>query len=181
MKRIAALAALVITMLAVPAAAAMASTGGSGPGDGGPAYGPPGQIQIACPQPTHDGQGQVTVKAYSQAWLKAYTKAWAIRHHHGRPPFVRIACPYIPAKPLPKGCEPQRLVFDMAAGSSSMTEVSGPVLAPAQTFTYDGSSYTIISVNPGADSFTVYKDDISLFTNPGDTITDGVALMCCSS
>ena len=32
MKRIAALAALVITMLAVPAAAAMASTSGSGPG-----------------------------------------------------------------------------------------------------------------------------------------------------
>jgi hypothetical protein len=176
MKRIAALAALAFTMLAVPATAAMASTGG-GPGAGGAAYRQPTPIQIACPLPTHYRQGQVTVKAYSQAWLKV----WAKRHHHGKPPFVTIACPFIPAKPLPRGCEPQRLVFDMAAGSSIMTEVSGPVLAPAQTFSYDGSSYTIISVNPGADSFTVFKDDVSLFTNPGDTITDGVALMCCSS
>ena len=186
MNRIAALAALAFTMLAVPATAAMASTGGGpgdGPGDGGAAYGQPTPLQIACPRPTYyrQGQGQVTVKAYGQPWLRAYTPAWIKRHHHARPPFVQIACPFIPAKPLPKGCEPQRLVFDMAAGSSTMTEVSGPVLAPAQTFSYDGGSYTIISVNPGEDSFTVYKDDVSLYTNPGDTITNGVALMGCSS
>ena len=179
MKRIAALAALAFTMLAVPATAAMASTGG-GPGDGGAGgWGNPTPVQIACPPPAiyRHARGQVTVKAYGQAWLKV----WAARHHHGRPPFIRIVCPFIPAKPLPKGCEPQRLVFDMAAGSSTMTEVSGPALAPAQTFSYGGSSYTIMSVNPGADSFTVFKDGVSLFTNPGDTITDGVALMCCSS
>ena len=178
MKRIAALAALAFTMLAVPATAAMASTGGS-PGGGGTGYGSPEPIQIACPPPAYRyAQGQVTVKAYAQPWLRAWVRR---HHHHGRPPFIRIVCPLIPAKPLPRGCEPQRLVFDMAAGSSTLTEVSGPVLAPAQVFSYDGSSYTIVSVNPGADSFTVFKGGVSLFTNPGGTITDGVALMCCTS
>ncbi len=164
MKRIAALAALVITMLAVPAAAAMASTGGSGPG-----YGRPGQVQIACHVPY--GFRKAPVKL--QAWMKAY------RIHHHKPVPVRITCPFIPAKPLPKGCQPGKLVFDMAAGSSTLTEVSGPVLAPAQEFSYDGSSYTIMSVNPGADSFTVFKDGW-LFVNHDAAITDGVALMGCS-
>jgi hypothetical protein len=165
MKRIAALAALVVTMLAVPAAALAdtgASTGGSGPG-----YGRPGPIQVAC----HPGyvKGQ-RLRAYTQAYLK--------RHRHGKPVTVRTVCPYIPAKPRPAICEPQRLVFDMAAGSSTVAEVSGPVLSPAQQFSYDGSAYTIMSVNPGAGRFTVFKDGWP-FVNQGTAITAGVGWLGC--
>ncbi len=56
---------------------------------------------------------------------------------------------------------------------------TGPTLAPAQEFTYDGDTYTIMSVNPGADSFTVFKDGF-LFVNKGDAITGGTGVMCCT-
>lgn len=170
MKRIAALAALVITMVAVPAAAAVASTGGSGPGDGGPGYGRPGPVQVACHPGYHQGRYKLPART------RAYLKAFRIRH---RKPFPRrIACPYIPAKPHPAGCAPRQLVFDMAAGSSTLTEVSGPVLSPAQEFSYGGTTYTITSVTPGAGNFAVFKDGW-LFHNQGPAITDGVASMCC--
>jgi hypothetical protein len=171
MKRIAALAALVITMLAVPAAAAMASTSGSAPSDGGPGYGRPGPVQVACrlPYRLHRGHFKITPK----------TRAYAIRYRLGKskPPY--LICPNIPAKPLPRGCKPQVLTFDMAAGSSTLTEVSGPVLAPPQEFTYDGNTYTIMSVNPGADSFTVFLNGWR-FVNNGATITNGIGFMACT-
>ena len=68
----------------------------------------------------------------------------------------------------------------MAAGSSTLTEVSGPVLAPPQEFTYDGNTYTIMSVNPGADSFTVFLNGWR-FVNNGATITNGIGFMACAS
>jgi hypothetical protein len=68
----------------------------------------------------------------------------------------------------------------MAAGSSTLTEVSGPTLAPPQEFGYDGNTYTIMSVNPGADSFTVFGNGW-LFVNKGAAITDGTGFMGCSS
>ena len=49
MKRIAALTALVITLLAVPAAAAMATTGGHGSGYAKPT---PKSVQLVCPRVT---------------------------------------------------------------------------------------------------------------------------------
>jgi hypothetical protein len=178
MKRIAALAALMITMLAVPTAA-MASTGGSGWGSPGQVtakpYGPPGQIQVACrlpvgfPKGIHKGQVTITAKA----------RAYLFKKRHGKPVAVRINCPNLPVKPFPNGCKPQVLRFDMAAGSSTMTEVSGPTLAPPQEFTYQGSTYTIMSVNPGADSFTVFKDGW-LFVNSGADITNAIGFMACS-
>jgi hypothetical protein len=67
----------------------------------------------------------------------------------------------------------------MATGSSTLTEVSGPVLAPPQEFTYQGNTYTIMSVNPGADSFTVFKNGW-LFVNDGAAITNGIGLMACA-
>jgi hypothetical protein len=172
MKRIAAMAALVFTMLAVPATAAMASTGGpgaggSGAGGQGPGYGRPGPIQVACPLVHHKGRSCI----YQQ------------RRRHGKLVRVRVACPFIPAKPVPvrpvPRCRPEVLRFDMAAGSSTLTEVSGPILAPAQEFSYDGDTYTIMSVNPGADSFTVFKDGF-LFVNKGTAITGGSGVMCCT-
>jgi hypothetical protein len=69
--------------------------------------------------------------------------------------------------------------FDMASGSSTLTEVSGPMLTPPGQFGYGGSTYTIMSVNPGADSFTVFVNN-ALFVNNGPAITDGIALMSCS-
>jgi hypothetical protein len=172
MKRIAALAALVITMLAVPAAAAMASTTGSGPGYGQP----PGPVQVACPVPRQLPKGvAVKVPVKDRAFLKALLKA----HRHGKPVPIRIICPNIPAKPFPPGCKPQVLRFDMAAGSSTLTEVSGPSLAPPTQFTYGGSTYTIMSVNPGADSFTVFGNG-GQFVNNGAAITNGVGHMACA-
>jgi len=162
MKRIAALAAIVITMIAVPAVAAMAST------DSGPGYGSPGPVQVAC----HPGYLNAQYK------LPAYTQAYPWRHRHGKP--IRTVCPFIPAKPQPVGCAAQQVVFSMAAGSSTLTEVSGPVLSPAQEFSYGGSSYTITTVNPGGDSFTMSKDGWQ-FHNQGTAITDGVGLMGCSA
>ena len=66
MKRIAAMGALVITMLAVPAAGAMASTGGTGAG-----YTGPRTVQVACPL----------------IHRKGHVRAWRLRHRHGRPVF----------------------------------------------------------------------------------------------
>lgn len=170
MKRIAALAALVITMLAVPAAAAMASTSGSGPGYGQP----PRLVQVACPLPRqfHKGHFNFKITVKDKAFLKA--------HRLGKPVRLRIICPNIPAKPFTKVCGPQALRFDMAAGSSTLTEVSGPVLAPPHEFSYDANTYTIMSVNRGAGSFTVFLNGWQ-FVNHGAAITDGIGLMGCSS
>jgi hypothetical protein len=116
MKRIAAVAALIVTMLAVPAAAAMAS----------PVHKP----SQTCP-PGH---------AFGQ---------------------------------------PQSFTFDVASGSSTVYEVSGPTLASAEEFSYDGSIYTIWSVNPGADSFTMSLG-ATLFVNEGPSITNATGYLVCS-
>jgi hypothetical protein len=152
----------------------MASTSGSGPGYGQP----PRQVQVACPLPRqfHRGHFNFQITAKDRAYLKAFLKA----HRHGKPVPIRIICPNILAKPFPAGCKPQILRFDMAAGSSTLTEVSGPILAPPQEFTYDGNTYTIMSVNPGADSFTVFLNGW-LVVNKGAAITNGIAFMACSS
>src|SRR6266568_3094923 len=153
MKRIAALAALVITILAVPATA-MASTGG------GPAPGQPRAVLAACRLPfrLHGGHYR-----------------FIVRVRHRKPAHLTIVC----AKPYPKVCRPAVLRFAMAPGSSALTEVSGPVLAPTQEFRYDGHTYTIMSVNPGADSFTVFLKGW-LFVNKGAAITNGIGFMGCT-
>ncbi len=148
----------------------MAGTGGSAPGYGGAGYGRPGPVQVACRLPFRVHKGTIKIQAYARARL--------VRNRHGKPVPIRLSCPYIPAKPLPRGCKPQVLRFDMAAGSSTLTEVSGPTLAPPQEFSYDGNTYTIMSVNPGADSFTVFRNGW-LFVNKGAAITDGIGFMTC--
>jgi hypothetical protein len=190
MKRMAALAALLLALLAIPAAA-MASSGGSG--SGGPGYGPPRTVQAACPFPARllkgRHKGQVVVKGRT-IWVKGKIPpkilAQLLRHgkkgrvtvvlRHGKKGRVTLVCPFPPGPPF---CLGPVLRFDMAAGSSTLTEVSGPILAPAQTFRYDGNSYTIMSVDPGADSFTVFINDINLFVNHGAAITNGVGFMPC--
>jgi hypothetical protein len=165
-KRLAALASLIVTLLAtllaVPttamASTAMASTAGSGPSS----------TKIVCPplRLLHGKHGKhVKVKVLLR--LR--------KHPKGKPVQVRIVCP----APFPNGCRLRPLVFDAASGSSTLTEVSGPTLAPAEEFFYAGSIYTINTVNPGADSFTVFRNNF-LFTNSGPAITNGHGILLCS-
>jgi hypothetical protein len=146
-----AFAALAVIVLGTPAIA-VASTVSQAPGH-------PGQVQIACPLPP----GQHVRPRPRQVLVK----------RHGRPPRGRVACPF------PRGCPPRPLVFDLAPGSSTLTEVSGPVLAPPEEFRYHGQSYTIMTVNPGAGSFTVFRDG-TLFVNHGPAITRATGHMVCT-
>jgi hypothetical protein len=145
--------ALLASLLAVPTAA-MASTAGSGPGT----------VNIGCPPPRHGKP----------------VKVLRLRKHRpfkpGRPVAVLINCKLPPPA---VGCRLRPLVFDVASGSSTLTEVSGPTLAPAEEFFYAGSIYTINTVNPGADSFTVFHDNF-LFVNSGSAITNGHGILLCS-
>jgi len=177
MKRFAVLAALMVALLAIPVAA-MASSG-SGGGSGGPGYAPPRAVQAVCPVPLRLRKGhpkQVFVRGKVVAIKgKLPPKALLRLLRHGKKGRVEIVCKFRPGPPL---CRGPILRFDVASGSSTLTEVSGPTLWPTQTFVYRGGTYTIMSVNPGADSFTVFYDNI-LFVNHGAAITNGVGFMAC--
>jgi hypothetical protein len=155
MKCASALAAMTVIVLGTPAIA-LASTIAPGSGPGGP-----GQVRIACPPPPakHVRPRPVSVRVRVK--------------RHGMPPRGRLACPF------PEGCPPLALTFDMAPGSSTLTEVSGPVLAPPEEFSYHGQIYTIMTVNPGAGSFTVFRDG-TLFVNHGPAITRATGFMVCT-
>jgi hypothetical protein len=146
-----AFAAMTVIVLGTPAIA-LASTVSAGSGPGGPV-----QVRIGCPAAPgiHIRLKHVRVKRHG-----TLHRGW-------------LVCPG------PRGCLPQALTFDLAPGSSTLTEVSGPVLAPPEEFSYHGQIYTIMSVNPGADSFTVFRDGM-LFVNNGPAITRGVGLMACT-
>jgi hypothetical protein len=173
MKRIAALAAAMIGMLAIPTAA-MASTGSSGgSGDSGSGYG-----TIASVQPLTCYYGFHKVHHHSKKYFE-----W---RKHGRT-FQAIYCPFPRVLPLPRPpaelqqCQPQTLTFSLAANSSAMTEVSGPQLTPTEQFVYDGNTYTVMSINPGADQFTAFVNN-RLFTNSSSTaITKATGVIACSS
>jgi hypothetical protein len=158
-KRLAALASLIVallgSLLAVPTAA-MAGTAGSGPVT----------VKIGCPPRLYGKPVKVKIKALRLR-----------RHRHGKPIQIAISCGKLP--PFGMGCRPQPLVFDMASGSKTLTEVSGPTLAPVEEFFYAGGIYTIMTVNPGADSFTVFHDNF-LFVNSGPAITNGRGILLCS-
>jgi hypothetical protein len=157
-----ALAAMTVIVFGTPAIA-LAGTVGSGPGPGGPV-----RVQVVCPRlpgkhvrlvrPLPPGK-QVKIQRIKLGGLPPRAR-------------LRLACP------LPKACPPGILSFDLAPGSSTLTEVAGPVLAPTQEFSYQGQLYTIMSVNPGADSFTVFRDGV-LFVNGGPAITRGIGIMAC--
>ena len=193
MKRMAALAALLLALLAIPAAAMASSGSGTGSVSGGPAYGPPRTIQAACPfalrlaKGHHKGQvmvrgrtvrvnGKIPPKILVQLLRHGKKGRVTVVFRHGKKGRVTLVCPFPPGPPF---CLGPVLRFDMASGSSTLTEVSGPTLSPTQTFVYDGNTYTIMSVNPGADSFTVFLNGIMLFVNHGAAITNGTGFMPC--
>ena len=168
MKRIAAVAAVTIGLLAIPAAA-MAST--TTPGD------PPGA----------DYTSNVQVQP-----MECYV-AWHQVHHHAKRYFewwqggqevTAIACPFATVVPLPalNQCRGETLTFSVAADSSVFTEVSGPELSPTEQFIYDGNVYTIMSINPGADQFTAFENNVLFSTNDSTAITNatGIVISCSS-
>jgi hypothetical protein len=201
-----ALAAMIVIVLGTPALA-LASTAGSGQGPGpgpggpGPGWGPgqPVQVLLACPRP-HAKPAPPGFVHRKFVHFKRFGRVVRIgpgcRFPKGCPPppvAVRLVCR--PGKGCPpvtfqlacrvpriiaKGCPPAVLRFDMASGSSTLTEASGPVLAPPEQFTYNGQTYTIMTVNPGGDSFTVFQDG-ALFVNNGATITGGIGYLACTT
>lgn len=163
MKRIAALAAVMIGLLALPTAA-MASTTGSGPGPG---------TTVSV------GSGGCHIRVYG---AHRHPKRQVVRLRLKRGQKLPIACRrlrQIPVPPPQAQCLPQTLTFSVASGSSTMTEVSGPQLAPAEEFTSDGTTYTIMTVNPGASQFTAFVNNF-LFTNQGAAITNATGVIGCS-
>jgi hypothetical protein len=186
---VSALAAMTVIVLGIPAIA-LASTIGSGPGAGQPV-----QVLLACPRPPHGKPLPVKVLPPRFLHLKPPRKGVRIRlfcrFPKGCPPPVAVrltcrpgkGCPPVAVRlvcPVPKACPPAALRFDVASGSSTLTEVSGPVLAPPEQFQYDGQAYTIMTVNPGAGSFTVFRDNV-LFVNTGSAITNAVGYMACTT
>ena len=174
MKRIAAAAATVIGLLAIPTAA-MASTGSSGAGSG------------------HDRTMSVQTKEIVPVQPQECYVGWHKVDHHvqkyfywwqdGRE-YTASFCPF--PEPVPqvkvKECEKQLLTFSVAAGSHALTEVSGPELWPTEQFIYDGNVYTIMSINPGADQFTAFVNNLLFTNNSGADITNatGVMISCIS-
>ena len=65
------------------------------------------------------------------------------------------------------------------AGPASPARGGRRLYPTAQEFSYGGDTYTIMSVNPGADSFTVFKGGL-LFVIKGTAITGGTGVMCCT-
>ena len=172
MKRIAAMAALVITVLAVPATAAMASTGGPGGGGSG-AGGPGARLRQAGAHP-----GGVPPSAPQGPFLDVPAAPPARQ--------ARAGSRRLPVHPGQAG--PGQAGPALPAGGAEVRHGRreqhahrgpGPDPGPAQELSYDGDTYTIMSVNPGADSFTVFKDGF-LFVNKETAITGGTGVMCCT-
>jgi hypothetical protein len=168
MKSIAALAAVTFGLLAIPTAA-MASTGSSG--GSGSGYGTTVSVQPnACYYGFHPGHHH----------YNRYFEWW----RHDRE-YRAVTCPFPRQIPLqqsqPQQClSPQTLTFSVAANSGAMTEVSGPQLSLAEEFVYGGNTYTVTTVNPGADQFTASVNNVP-FTNTGGAITNAIGAIACSS
>lgn len=170
MKRIMALAAVTIGLLAIPTAA-MASTGSSG--DSGPGY---GTTVSAQPKACYYGfeRGHHHSRRYFEWW-------WHGREYRGYNCPVSQQFPLPQPQPQPQSCLAESLTFSVAAGSSVMTEDSGPQLSPTEEFVYDGNTYTIMSVNPGAGQFTAFVNNVLFTNNSGGAITDAAGTLICSS
>jgi hypothetical protein len=149
-KRIAAVAALIVAMLAVPAAAAMASTSTS-------ASGHAGQWQFCQPNPfQHRHHGH--------------------HGHHGRHGHHRNhqvpfnLCNFPP--PAPSVCNGASFTFSWVSNTDNLYEISGPTLSAGEQFSYNGSVYTIVFANPAAGNMQINT------TNYGPPIVWGTGYLC---
>jgi hypothetical protein len=161
MKRIAAIAALTVALGAIPATA-MASTGSPKPGPG-PL---PTPVPVRCLPPGATVRPPVIVKA-PPGTVKPVT---------GKPVVVVACCGQIRrgAKPAARFCRSRVVEFDMAAGSSVVTEVRGPRLHRGERLLYQREVYTVESVWGRA--FDVDRQG-RLVVNTGPAIDNGIALV----
>jgi len=152
-KRIAAVAALIVAMLAVPAAAAMASTSTSGSGSGHA-----GQSQFCQPNPFQH---------------RHHNRHHRRNHgHHKHHQFAFNNC-NSPFPPPPSGfCNGASFTFSWGSGFRSIYELSGPTLSTGEQFSFDGSIYTIVNANPTAGSMLLNT------INFGPTVFVGVGYLC---
>ncbi len=155
MKRIAAVAALIVAMLALPAAAAMASTSTSGSGSGHV-----GQSLYCQPNP------------FQHRHHNRHHNRHHGRHHghHGHHQFNNCNSPY----PLPPSgfCNGASFTFSWGTGFNNLYELSGPALSSGEQFSFDGSLYTIVNANPTASSYELNT------INFGPTVFVGTGYLC---
>ena len=153
MKRIAAVAALIVAMLALPAAAAMAST--STPGS---VSGHAGQSQFCRPNPFQHRHHHNR---------RHHNRRHHNRHHHF---FNNCNSPY----PLPPAgvCNGASFTFSWGTGFRSIYELSGPTLSTGEQFSFDGGIYTIVNANPTAGSMLLNT------INFGPTVFVGTGYLC---
>jgi hypothetical protein len=149
-KRIAAVAALIVALLAVPAAA-MASTSTSGSGHAG-------QSQFYCPP-----------NPFQYRHHNRHNRRHHRHHRHHQ--FAFNNCNFPP--PAPSGiCNGASFTFSWVSGASGLYEISGPALYTGEQFSYNGSIYTIVLANTAAGSMELNA------VNYGPTIFSGVAYLC---
>jgi len=148
-KRIAAVAALIVAMLAVPAAAAMASTSTSGSGHAS-------QSQFCPPNP------------FQHRHHNRHHRRHHGHHHHFA--FNNCNSPF----PLPPSgfCNGASFTFSWGSGFRSIYELSGPTLSTGEQFSFDGSIYTIVNANPIAGSMLLNT------INFGPTVFVGTGFLC---
>jgi hypothetical protein len=157
-KRIAAVAALIVAMLAVPAAAAMASTSTSGSGHAG-------HSQFFCqPNPFQHRYH------HNRHNRRNHGHHGHHRHHRGHG-FAFNNCNFPP--PPPQGfCHGASFTFSWVSGADGIYEISGPALYTGEQFSYNGGLYTIVLANTLAGSMTLNA------VNYGPTIFSATANLC---
>lgn len=158
MKRIAAVAALIVAMLALPAAAAMASTSTSGSGSGHA-----GQSLYCQPNPFQH-------RHHNRHHNRHHGRHHGHHGHHGHHQFNNCNSPY----PLPPSgfCNGASFTFSWVSGADGIYEISGPALYTGEQFSYNGGLYTIVLANTLAGSMSLNA------VNYGPTIFSAVGYLC---
>jgi hypothetical protein len=169
MKRIAAIAALTVALGGIPVTA-MASTASPAQGPG-PA---PAPVRLSCPPRV--------IKPAPAPTPTSAPKPVQVKPAPGKPVFYVVCCgqpltPRSSVRPVvvsvrTRACKAQVVVFDMAAGSSVVTEVSGARLHSGERLRYQREVYTVRSV--WGRKFDVDQGG-KLVVNTGPAIHDGVA------
>jgi hypothetical protein len=172
MKRLAAISATTIALLAIPATA-MASTGGNPwtGNSGGPA-------PAGCPLPvgvsvSSSGSGQSSGQASGQSSGQASGPVTGGVHrvkHHGR-----CLWRHHPQAPV-QVCDSGPATFNMPPSTGVFTENSGPDLYSGEQFAYNGTTYTVATV-----SGAVFTLDLngSRYVNSAFSVVDGSATVTC--
>jgi hypothetical protein len=163
--------ALALGLLAVPATA-MASTGGT-PAATVAGTGPV-PVKVRCPPPVLRLAPAPTTVALSILRTRPVPVSGSA---------TIVCCASVPGampmpvkpggKPIVRACSLRPLIFDLAAGASVATEVSGPRLSVHEVVFYRGNIYTVRSA--WGDKFTLDFRG-RLFVNHGPAVHDGHAL-----